>query len=330
MRRSRILGTGFHVPERVVTNDDLAGLMDTSDEWIRQRSGIERRRYAPDDVGCADLAYQASLRTLEAAGLGPNEVDCILLATLSPDHHFPGSACLLGRKLGLPGVPAIDIRAQCSGFIYSLCVADNFIRGRQFQHVLVVGSEKHSMALEFADRGRDVTVLFGDGAGAAVLGPTEEDRGVLSTHLHADGHLADALWLECPGSAHPRWITREMVEQGRTYPKMKGRLVFKNALEKLPLVIMEALSQNHMTLEDVDLFIFHQANLRIIEHVATQMKIPAEKVYNNIQEYGNTTAASIPIALHEALKKGLLREGQHVLLSSFGSGFTWASALIRW
>jgi 3-oxoacyl-[acyl-carrier-protein] synthase-3 len=330
MRRACIKGTGFYVPEQVVTNDDLAERMDTSDEWIRQRSGIERRRYAPDDVGCAELAYRASLRALGDAGLERNAIDCIILATLSPDYHFPGSACVLGQKLGLPGVPAIDIRAQCSGFIYSLSTADNFIRGGQFKSVLVVGSEKHSMALEFADRGRDVTVLFGDGAGAVIMGPTEEDRGVLSSHLHADGGLVDALWLECPGSAHPRWITREMVDEGRTYPKMKGRLVFKNALEKLPSVIMEALAQNHMTIEDIDLFIFHQANLRINEHVAAQMNIPPEKIYNNIQEYGNTTAASIPIALHEALNKGLLRAGQHVLMASFGSGFTWASAVIRW
>ncbi len=330
MRRACIEGTGFYVPERVVTNDDLAELMNTSDEWIRQRSGIEQRRYAPDDVGCAELAYQASLRTLDNASLEANAIDCIILATLSPDYHFPGSACLLGQKLGLPGVAAIDLRAQCSGFIYSLSVADNFIRGGQFQRVLVVGSEKHSTALEFADRGRDVTVLFGDGAGAVIMGSTEEDRGVVSTHLHADGKLADALWLECPGSAHPRWITQEMVEEGRTYPKMRGRLVFKHALEKFPTVIMEALSQNHMTVEDIDLFLFHQANLRIIELVAAQMNIPPEKVYNNIQQYGNTTAASIPIALHEALQKGLLSEGQHVLMASFGSGLTWASAVIRW
>ena len=330
MKRACVEGTGFYVPDRVVTNDDLAEVMDTSDEWIRQRSGIERRRYAPDDVGCAELAYQASLRTLDSASLEANAIDCILLATLSPDYHFPGSACLLGHKLGLPGVPAIDLRAQCSGFIYSLSVADNFIRGGQFERVLVVGSEKHSMGLEFADRGRDVTVLFGDGAGAVIMGPTEEDRGVLSTHLHADGKLADALWLECPGSAHSRWITNEMVEEGRVYPKMKGRLVFKHALDKFASVTMEALSQNNIAVEDIDLFLFHQANLRIIELVTMQMNIPPEKVYNNIQEYGNTTAASIPIALHEALHKGLLREGQHVLMASFGSGFTWASTVIRW
>ncbi len=330
MRRAYILSTGFYVPDRIVTNDDLAEMMDTSDEWIRQRTGIERRRYAPDDVGCAQLAYEASLRALEDAGMEAGEIDCIILATLSPDYHFPGSGVVLGDKLGIPGVPAIDIRAQCSGFIYSLSTADAFIRGGQYRRVLVVGSEKHSMALEFADRGRDVTVLFGDGAGAVIMAPTEEDRGVLSTHLHADGSLADSLWLECPGSAHPRWITPEMLEEGRTYPKMKGRLVFKNAVEKLPVVIEEALAHNGMTIEEVDLFIFHQANLRIIEFVSSQMKIPPEKVYNNIQEYGNTTAASIPIALHEAVKKGMVREGQHVMLSSFGAGFTWASALIRW
>ena len=330
MQRAYILGTGFYVPERVVTNDELARHMDTSDEWIRQRTGIERRRYAPDDVGCAELAYRASLNALENAGVARESLDCIILATLSPDYHFPGSACVLGDKLGLPGVPAIDIRAQCSGFIYSLSVADSFVRGGPYRRILVVGSEKHSMALEFADRGRDVTVLFGDGAGAVVVGPTEEDRGILSTHLHADGRYADSLWLECPGSAHPRWVTPDMLEEGRTFPKMKGRSVFKVAVEVLPQVITEALEKNGMGLEDIDLFIYHQANLRIIESVSMRMGIPPEKIYNNIQEYGNTTAGSIPIALHEAVEKGLLRKGQHALLASFGSGFTWASAILRW
>jgi 3-oxoacyl-[acyl-carrier-protein] synthase III len=330
MQRAYIMGTGFYVPDRVVTNDELSRSMDTNDEWIRQRTGIERRRYAPDDVACSDLAFQASVRAMENAGVGKESIDCIILATLSPDYHFPGSACVLGHKLALPGVPAIDIRAQCSGFIYSLSVADNFIRGGQFKRILVVGSEKHSMALEFADRGRDVTVLFGDGAGAVVVGPTNQDRGILSTHLHADGQYADSLWLECPGSAHPRWVTQEMLDEGRTFPKMKGRYVFKNALEVLPQVMMEALSQNQMSLQEIDLFIFHQANLRIIENVSAKLEIPPEKVYNNIQEYGNTTAGSIPIALHEALTQGLLREGQHVMLASFGSGFTWASAILRW
>lgn len=330
MQRAYIKGTGIYVPDRIVTNDELARHMDTSDEWIRQRTGIERRRYAPDDVGCAELAYRASLRALEDAGEAAEAVDCIILATLSPDYHFPGSACVLGQKMGLAGVPAIDIRAQCSGFIYSLSVADSFIRGGQYQRVLVVGSEKHSMALEFADRGRDVTVLFGDGAGAVLLAPTREDRGVLSTHLHADGRSADALWLECPGSAHPRWVTPEMLEEGRTFPKMKGRQVFKQALELLPQVMFEALEKNGMGLDEIDLFIYHQANLRIIENVSKKLEIPPEKIYNNIQEYGNTTAGSIPIALHEAVNKGLLREGQHVLLASFGSGFTWASAILRW
>ncbi len=330
MKRACILGTGFYVPDRVVTNDDLAEWMDTSDEWIRQRTGIEERRYAPDDVGCADLAYQASLMAMEDAGVAAGDIDCIILATLSPDYHFPGSACLLGNKMGLPGIPAIDIRAQCSGFIYNLSIADSFIRSGQYQRVLVVGSEKHSMALEFADRGRDVTVLFGDGAGAVIVGPTEENRGILSTHLHADGQDAEALWLECPGSAHPRWVTQEMLDEGRTYPRMKGRVVFKHAVEMLPQVTNEALSHNQMTIDDVDLFIFHQANLRIVEFVATQMKIPPEKIYNNIQKYGNTTAGSIPIALHEAVKLGRLDKGGHALLASFGSGFTWASALLRW
>jgi len=324
------MGTGFYVPDRVITNDELSKWMDTSDEWIRQRTGIERRRYAPDEVGCAELAYRASLQAMQDAGVEPASIDCILLATLSPDHHFPGSACLLGHKLGLPGVPAIDIRAQCSGFIYTLSIADNFIRGGQFKRILVVGSEKHSMALEFADRGRDVTVLFGDGAGAVVVGPTDEDRGIFSTHLHADGQYADSLWLECPGSAHPRWVTQDMLQEGRTFPRMKGRQVFKHALELLPQVMREALEHNKIDIADIDLFLFHQANLRIIENVCTQFEIPPEKVHNNIQEYGNTTAGSIPIALHESVDKGLLKRGQLVLLASFGSGFTWASAILKW
>lgn len=330
MPRAYIMGTGFYVPDRVITNDELSKWMDTSDEWIRQRTGIERRRYAPDDVGCAELAYRASLQAMQDAGVEPASIDCILLATLSPDHHFPGSACLLGHKLGLPGVPAIDIRAQCSGFIYTLSIADNFIRGGQFKRILVVGSEKHSMALEFADRGRDVTVLFGDGAGAVIVGPTDEDRGILSTHLHADGQYADSLWLECPGSAHPRWVTQDMLQEGRTFPRMKGRQVFKHALELLPQVMREALEHNKIDIADIDLFLFHQANLRIIENVCTQFEIPPEKVHNNIQEYGNTTAGSIPIALHESVNKGLLKRGQLVLLASFGSGFTWASAILKW
>jgi len=330
MRKACIMGTGFYVPDRIVTNDELAGLMDTSDEWIRQRTGIERRRYAPDEVGCAELAHRAALAAMENAGIAPADLDCILLATLSPDYHFPGSGCLLGQKLGLPGVPALDIRAQCSGFIYSLSVADNFVRGGQFKRILVVGSEKHSMALEFATRGRDVSVLFGDGAGAVIVGPTDEDRGILSTHLHADGQYADILWLECPGSAHPRWLTQEMMDQGRTFPRMTGKQVFRHALELLPQVVLEALARNRLQVSDIDLFIFHQANLRIIENCCGQLDIPPEKVYNNIQEYGNTTAGSIPIALHEALSKGMLQRGQHVLLASFGSGFTWASAIVRW
>jgi 3-oxoacyl-[acyl-carrier-protein] synthase-3 len=281
-------------------------------------------------MGCAEMAYRASLRALENANVAASEIDCILLATLSPDYHFPGSACLVGKRLGLPGVPAIDIRAQCSGFIYSVSVADQFIKTGQYNRMLVIGAEKHSMALEFADRGRDVTVLFGDGAGAVLMGPSETDRGIISTHLHADGEFAEVLWLECPGSAHPRWVTHEMLDEGRTFPRMTGKQVFKYALERLPEVIQEALTTNQLAVQDIDLFIFHQANLRIVENVSQQLDIPKERVYNNIQKYGNTTAASIPIALYEALELGLLKPGQRVLLSSFGSGFTWASALIRW
>lgn len=330
MRRAEILGLGQYLPERVVTNDDLAKMFDTSDEWIRQRTGIAQRRYVEDGTGPADLAAIAARKAVEAAGLKLSDIEFIVFATINPDYFFPGSACVLQEKLDLPGIGALDVRNQCSGFIYSFAVADAFIRMGMYNRVLVVGSEVHSSGLEFADRGRDVTVLFGDGAGAVVLGATEEDgRGVLSTHLHADGRFAQDLWIEIPAARYTPRVTPELLEAGRHYPKMNGKKVFKMAVERLPEVIGEALQANGMTIDDVDLFIPHQANLRINELVARQLKLPPEKMYNNIQRYGNTTAASIPIALNEALQEGKAKKGDVVLLAAFGSGFTWASCLLR-
>ncbi len=330
MPRAAILGLGQYLPERVVTNHDLAKLFNTSDEWIQQRTGIVERRYVDgDDIGASDLAVPAAQRAVEAAGLKMNDIEFIIFATLSPDYQFPGSACLLQDKLGLPGIGALDIRNQCSGFIYCLAVADAFIRMGMYKHILIAGAEIHSTALEFTDRGRDVTVLFGDGAGAAVLGATEENRGILSTHLHADGRYAKDLWIEIPASRYNPRVTREHLEQGRQYPRMNGRKVFKMAVERLPEVINEALSANGVTIGDIALLVPHQANLRINEFVAGILDIPPEKVYNNIQRYGNTTAASIPIALNEAIQEGKAKRGDLVLLAALGAGFTWASCLLR-
>jgi 3-oxoacyl-[acyl-carrier-protein] synthase-3 len=329
MPKAAILGLGQYLPERVVTNDDLAKMFNTSDEWIRQRTGIAERRYVENGTGPADLAVHATHQAVEAAGIELKDIEFIIFATLNPDYFFPGSACVLQEKLGLPGIGALDVRNQCSGFIYSLSIADAFIKTGMYKRILVVGAEVHSSGLEFADRGRDVTVLFGDGAGAVILEATDDGRGILSTHLHADGRFAKDLWIEIPAARLIPRVTFELLQEGRHYPKMNGKKVFKFAVEKLPEVINEALQANGLTIDDVALFIPHQANLRINEFVVRELKMPPERMYNNIQRYGNTTAASIPIALNEALKEGKAKKGDIVLLAAFGSGFTWGSCLLR-
>ena len=330
MLRTRFLSTGFAVPDRVVTNDELAAMMDTSDEWIRQRSGIEERRWV-DEESTADLGARASRRALKAAGLEPADLDCIVVATLSPDHFFPGSGVFVQRKLGLAEIPCLDVRNQCTGFLYGLSVADAWIRTGQYRRVLLVGAEVHSKGLHKNDAGRDTAVLFGDGAGAAVLGPTEdEDRGVLSVHLHADGRHAEKLWVEAPGMVFDPFIQPEHLENGMTRPKMEGREVFRHASTRMPEAVREALDAHGLSVEDLDMLIPHQANLRISQAVQKGLGLSDEQVYNNIQRYGNTTAASIPIALHEAVEEGRIGEGDLVCLTAFGSGFTWGSALLRW
>jgi 3-oxoacyl-[acyl-carrier-protein] synthase-3 len=329
MPRTAILGLGQYLPERVVTNDDLAKMFDTSDEWIRQRTGISERRYVEDGIGPADLAVPATKQALENAGVELEDIEFIIFATLNPDYFFPGSGCILQDKLGLPGIGALDVRAQCSGFIYGLSVADAFIRTGMYKRILLVGAEVHSSGLEFAERGRDVTVLFGDGAGAAILGATEEDEGILSTHLHADGRYAKDLWMEIPAACYSPRLTKEHMDEGRHYPKMNGRKVFKMAVEKLPKVINEALDANGLAIDDIDLLVPHQANLRINEFVAQKLGLPPEKVYNNIHRYGNTTAGSIPIALNEAIQEGRAKKGDTIMLAALGSGFTWASCLLK-
>jgi 3-oxoacyl-[acyl-carrier-protein] synthase-3 len=329
--RSVFAGTGFYVPDRVVTNADLTRLMDTSEEWIIERTGIRERRWVPEGMSGAELARRAAAVALEDAGMGPEDLDAIILATLSPDHFFPGTGVFLQRELGIAGIPALDIRAQCSGFVYGLSVADAWIRAGQYRTILLVGVEIQSTGLDLSTEGRDMAVLFGDGAGAAVLTATDEaGRGVLSTHIHADGSQAEVLWAEFSSSKHHPRITPAALAEGRQYPRMEGREVFKHAVTRMPEVVEEALQSHGLVPEDIDLLIPHQANQRISEMVRRRLGLPEERVVNNIDRYGNTTAATIPIALAEAVRDGRLARGNLLALVAFGSGFTWGSALIRW
>jgi 3-oxoacyl-[acyl-carrier-protein] synthase III len=334
MPNTEIISVGFHVPDRVLKNEDLTQWWETSDEWIRERTGIEQRHWVEPGVQAgSDLALEAARNALAAADMDASELDCIIYATLSPDYFFPGGGVYLQRKLGVTDIPAMDIRNQCTGFIYGLSVADAWIRTGQYKRVLLVGAEVHSTGMDFSaeGRGRDLAVLFGDGAGAAILGPTEDEgRGVLSTHLFSDGRYAEKLWCESDASARFPRISHEDLDAGRQYPQMEGRQVFKHAVVRMPESVRTAVAANGLTIDDIDLLIAHQANLRINEMVARQLGISDDRVYNNIQRYGNTTAATIPIALTEAVEQKLIERGDLLVLTAFGSGFTWASAAIRW
>jgi len=330
---SRISGVGMFVPPRIVTNAELEPILDTSDEWIFTRTGIKERRWVDAGTDTSDLAREASLAAIEDAGIKKEDVDCIVFATLSPDHEFPGSACFLQAKLGLPGVPAIDIRQQCTGFLYGLSIADHFVRAGTYQNVLVVGAEVHSKGLDKTPRGRDISVLFGDGAGAAMVSRTSKGSAfrIFSTHLHADGVHAKELWIEAPGTAAGKErFTAQMLEERAHFPKMNGKAVFFHAVTRIPEAIREGLAANEIGVGDVDLFILHQANLRINERIAADVGIPASKVFNSIERFGNTTAATIPIGIAAAKKAGVLRPGMLVVSAAFGSGFTWGSAVYRW
>jgi 3-oxoacyl-[acyl-carrier-protein] synthase-3 len=333
MRNARIAGIGRHVPPRVVTNQDLTAYMETSDEWIRERTGIEERHYSEDDVGAGDMGALAAREALARAGMQAGDVDCVIFATLSPDIDFPATACVLQDRLGIGGMPAFDVRNQCSGFLYGLAIANVFVKTGRYERVLLVGGEVHSTGIDLSTRGRDVAVIFGDAAAAVVLVPEDDPaRGILSTHLHAEGKYADKLWIECPGSRQRPRLTEEMVagDEARVFPKMSGRYVFKHAVGRFTEVINEALDANGCSIKDLSLLIPHQANLRISQMVALGFELPEEKLFNNIQRYGNTTAASIPLALYEALEEGRFHSGDLLCLAAFGAGFTWASALIRW
>jgi 3-oxoacyl-[acyl-carrier-protein] synthase III len=331
MPRTAFAALGSYTPDRVVTNEELTRHMETTDAWIRERTGIEERRWVREGTENSDLALEATKRALDKAGWKPKDIEAIVYASLSPDHMFPGDGCFLNAKLGIPGVPAIDIRNQCSGFIYGLAVADAWIRIGMYKRVLLVGSEIHSTGIDVTTRGRDVAVIFGDGAGAALLEATDDpDRGVLSCHLHADGRFATDLFCDAPGSKyHPR-VQPRMLEDASIYPKMEGQRVFKNAVVRMPEVLREALDQNGLSPKDLKVVVPHQANLRIAQMVQRSLELRDDQVFNNIQRYGNTTAASIPIALDEAVAARGVERGDLVGLCAFGAGFTWASALVRW
>lgn len=322
---------GHYVPENVVTNADLEKVMDTTNEWIVERTGIEQRRwFNPDKDTVSNMATRATKMAAERAGIEIKDIEFIVFATITPDYFFPGSGVLLQRELGLQGIGALDIRNACSGFIYALSVADQFVKTGMYKTVLVVGAEIQSSALDKSTEGRSSSVIFADGAGAAIVQATDEDRGVLSTHLHADGDYAEELYVHDPGSSRKTRLSKDMLD-GKTFNlTMNGNAVFKHAVVRFSEVINEALQENGHVTEDIDLLIPHQANLRISNFVQKQFKLPDDKVFNNIMHYGNTTAASIPIAMSEAWEKGKIKEGDLLCLAAFGSGFTWASSLIRW
>ena len=335
MKSSVIKGIGYYLPENIVINKDLEEIMDTSDAWIQERTGIKERRWVDKDSNesTSSMGTEAAKKAIENAGISPEDIDFIIFATLSPDYFFPGSGVLLQRNLGIKEIGALDIRNQCSGFLYALSVADQYIKSGMYDNILIVGSELHSGALEKNTRGRDVSVIFGDGAGAVVLqSSNNKNEGILSTHLHSEGKHAEELVVISPSTK--KWIdelVEDSDEDGTSYaPYMNGNFVFKNAVIRFMEVILEALAANKLSKEDISLLIPHQANLRISQFVQKQLGLADEKVYNNIMYYGNTTAASIPIALAEAIEKGKVNKGDVICLAAFGSGFTWASALIRW
>ena len=349
MPLSKIAGIGMYVPSNIYTNNDLTKYMDTNDEWIQERTGIKERRYAHrTEETTTTMGVEAAKIAIERAGITAQDIDFIIFATLSPDYYFPGCGVLVQRAMQMKEVGALDVRNQCSGFVYALSVADQFIKTGMYKNILVIGSEKHSFGLDFSTRGRNVSVIFGDGAGAVVLQPTEkEGQGILSTHLHSDGESAEILAMYNPGSHANHWgaknyasfddaeisqmfMSHQMIDNAQNFPYMDGPAVFKKAVVKFPEVIMEALEKNGYQSTDINMLIPHQANLRISQFVQQKLKLQDHQVYNNIMNYGNTTAASIPIALCEAWEKGMIKEGDLVCLAAFGSGFTWASALMKW
>ena len=349
MPQTIIAGIGHYVPSNVVTNNDLLQYMETSDEWIQERTGIKERRYAHrTEETTTTMGVEAAKIAIERAGITNEDVDFIIFATISPDYYFPGCGVLLQRAMKMREIGALDVRNQCSGFVYALSIADQFIKTGMYKNILLVCSEKHSFGLDFSTRGRNISVIFGDGAAALLLQPTEDkDRGILSTHLHSDGESAEILAMYNPGTHANHWVekpvadfddaeianmfmSKAMIDNAQNFPNMDGPAVFKKAVIKFPEVVMEALEANNLEAKDIDLLVPHQANLRIAQFIQAKLGLPDDKVFNNIDKYGNTTAASIPIALCEAWEQGKIKDGDLVCLAAFGSGFTWGSALLRW
>lgn len=334
MYTSKITGIGHYVPENVVTNDDLSKLMDTNDAWIQERTGIKERRHIlkGDGNSTSIMGVKAATVALERANLTKDDIDFIVFATLSPDMYFPGGGVQIQDLMGMGTVPALDVRNQCSGFVYAMSVADQFVKTGMYKNILVIGSENHSGGLDFTTRGRGVSVIFGDGAGAAIVSRSEDESGILSTHLHSEGKHKDELALQGPSTNHwvPQIIKENPQEDIPYYPHMNGQFVFKHAVVRFAEVINEGLVANDLAVEDIDMLIPHQANLRIAQFIQRKFQLPNEKVFNNIQKYGNTTAASIPIALSEAWEEGKIKKGDIVVLAAFGSGFTWGSVIMRW
>jgi 3-oxoacyl-[acyl-carrier-protein] synthase-3 len=335
MYHSKISGLGFYVPSNIVTNDDLSKLIDTNDEWIQERTGIQERRHIiKGEDTTTSMGVKAAKIAIERAGISNDEIDFVVFATLSPDYYFPGPGVLVQRDLGLKTVGALDVRNQCSGFVYALSVADQYIKTGMYKNILVIGSEVHSPGLDMTTRGRGVSVIFGDGAGAAIVSREEDlTKGILSTHLHSEGIHAEELVLKAPGMGG-RWVTDIIADNDPDdesyFPYMNGQFVFKNAVIRFSEVIQEGLEANNLNISDIDMLIPHQANLRIAQFIQKKFSLTDDQVFNNIQKYGNTTAASIPIALTEAWEQGKIKSGDTVVLAAFGSGFTWASAIIKW
>ena len=336
MYHSKIAGLGYFVPENIVTNDDLSKIIDTNDEWIQERTGIKERRHIIKGSGetTTTMGVKAAKIAIERSGVANQDIDFIVFATISPDYYFPGPGVTLQKELGLPTIGALDIRNQCSGFIYAISIADQYIKTGMYKNILVVGSETQSLGLDMTNRGRGVSVIFGDGAGAAVL-TREEDvtKGILSTHLHSEGEHAKELAVLSPGMGG-RWVTDILADNNPDdesyFPYMNGQFVFKNAVVRFSEVINEGLQANNLQVSDIDMLIPHQANLRISQFIQKKFGLRDDQVFNNIQKYGNTTAASIPIALTEAWELGKIKSGDTIVLAAFGSGFTWASAIIKW
>ena len=331
MPNAYVTGTGFYVPPRIVTNNALSKYMNTTDEWIRERTGIQTRHFVEKGVGPSDLAIPAAEQALKAAELSVEDIDFMIFATSTPDYYIPGSGCLLQEKMGFNEIGALDIRVQCSGFVYGISIAEQYIKTGAFNNILLVGAEVQSTAMDLSDEGRDTAIIFGDGAGAVIIQATEENKGILSTHMHTEGKYLKELWVEAPASraGHPRILPKHLT-QGKQYLQMNGKEVFRHAVKRFEEVIHEALTANNLQVDDIDMLIPHQANLRITKLHQKKLGLGDSQIYSNIHKYGNTTAASIPIALAEAINERKISKGDLVVFASFGSGFTWASAVMKW